>query len=113
MPHTQYKKGDYHADCDVCGFTFWASELRTRWDGMKVCAVDFEERHPQELIRAPRVERPIPWARPQQHQYVTGLSYQLAGGLILADGTITADGSVYVLPEPVYVTFGPVDPDSI
>lgn len=27
--------------------------MKTTWDGKKVCAKDFETRHPQELLRVP------------------------------------------------------------
>lgn len=65
MFRSTYVPGDYNAVCDVCGFVHKASQLRTRWDGMKVCRSDWEPRHPQELLRS-RAERPAPpWTRPQ------------------------------------------------
>lgn len=27
------KPGDYYAICDTCGQRYWASTMRTRWDG--------------------------------------------------------------------------------
>jgi len=59
----RWKKGDWLTLCDVCGFKHYASELRERWDGRMVCRQDWELRHPQDLIRLPRAERGIPWAR--------------------------------------------------
>ena len=111
----RYKPGDWLADCDVCGFTYYASELRKRWDGFMVCSSDYEERHPQDLLRIPRSERPIPWARPPQNNYVTGMNYQLADGYFNADGSIVADGGAGTPTDnaAIYVVFGPVDPDSL
>jgi hypothetical protein len=57
--------GDYNAICDVCGFKFKASELRRRWDGMMVCLLDYEERHPQDLIKIRPDRQAVPWSRPE------------------------------------------------
>jgi len=64
MRTTWYESGDFNAICDVCGFKFKGSQLRTRWDGMKVCDMDWETRHPQELIRPIPDSPALPWTRP-------------------------------------------------
>ena len=56
--------GNFNAMCDVCGFKFKGSELRRRWDGFMVCSQDYEQRHPQDLIRSIPDRQSIPWARP-------------------------------------------------
>lgn len=56
---------DWNAVCDVCGFTFKASQLKKRWDGVMVCENDWEMRHPQDFIKVPRPEQPVPWSRPE------------------------------------------------
>lgn len=59
-----YRAGDWLAICDMCGFRFYASELKENWKGQRVCSKDFETRHPQEFIR-PRLEQTsVPWTRP-------------------------------------------------
>ena len=64
--------GDWNAICDVCGAKFKASELRKRWDGYMCCSDDWEERHPQDLIRLPKERQAPPWARPVgTDQFVT------------------------------------------
>ena len=113
MTHTHYKKGDWNASCDRCGFDFKASELRREWQGLMVCKDCWEPRHPADTFRMPRVERPVAWTRPPKGEYINDLAYQLASGLILADGSEEADGSTPVDPPINYVTFGPVDPDSL
>ena len=65
MNQNTLKLGDYNALCDVCGFKYKASELKTRWDGIKVCSKDFETRHPQDLRRPARPQKPLPWTRPE------------------------------------------------
>lgn len=57
--------GDYNVICDACGMKFKAKELRKRWDGYMVCPSDFEQRHPQDLIRLRPERQAVPWARPQ------------------------------------------------
>ena len=59
-----YKKGDWKAICDSCGFEFYASELKERWDGMRVCKEDYETRHPLDFIRAKEDKPNIIWTRP-------------------------------------------------
>ena len=56
--------GDWKAVCDVCGVVFHGSELRRRWDGFMVCSDDYEQRHPQDLIRLRPERTSLPWARP-------------------------------------------------
>lgn len=60
-----YKKGDHLAICDECGQRFYASELQKRWDGAMVCSVDWEPRHPQDLIRVRPEKGAKPWTRPE------------------------------------------------
>jgi hypothetical protein len=93
----RYKKGDRLADCDVCGFTYYASQLRKRWDGVMVCAADYEERHPQDLLRIPRTERPVPWTRPP-----VNVTVDVPGWT-----ETVVDGSAKT------VTWGPADPNSL
>ena len=58
-----YKCGDYNAQCDSCGFKFKASELKKQWNGLYVCSLCFDERHPQEFVKAPPDDQSVPWSR--------------------------------------------------
>lgn len=62
---TYFKSGDWNAICDVCGFKYKASQLSKRWDGLMVCAEDFELRHPQDFIRPIKENISVPWTRPR------------------------------------------------
>lgn len=75
MRTTWWKSGDWNAICDVCGFKFKASELKERWDGLKVCDMDWEQRHPQDMIRAIPDEQPLPWTRPEGPDVSVGPDY--------------------------------------
>lgn len=52
MTQTYYKRNSANAICDVCGLKYKLDQLKKRWDGVWVCADDYEERHPQEFIRS-------------------------------------------------------------
>ena len=47
MKRNAYKRGDNLAVCDICGFTYYASELKVTWDGVVACPHDYEPKHPQ------------------------------------------------------------------
>ena len=70
-----YKRGDYNAICDVCGFKYKASQLKKRWDGLYVCEQDWETRHPQEFLRTkPDIQTPA-WTRPEQTDTFIDITY--------------------------------------
>lgn len=56
--------GNWNALCDSCGRKFKATDLKKRWDGLVVCNEDWEQRHPQDLLRVQREQISVPWARP-------------------------------------------------
>jgi hypothetical protein len=65
-----YKHGDANAICDRCGQKFKHSELQREWTGLLVCGPGgndcFEQRHPQDHLRAMRDRQTQPNARPEQ-----------------------------------------------
>lgn len=64
MPRNYWVNGDWNAICDCCGFKFKASQLRKDWKGEYRCMSCWETRHPQELLRVPKDDPSVPWARP-------------------------------------------------
>jgi hypothetical protein len=58
--------GDWKVVCDVCGFQYPRSQIQQRWDGLQVCAKDYETRHPMDFMKIrgesafPDVVRPEP-----------------------------------------------------
>lgn len=99
MIRTYWKNGDYNAICDVCGFKFKASKLKTRWDGLKVCALDYEERHPLELARLfPNNSRPT-WTAPEPIDVFvpvcTLVGKQAVAGKAMAGCAITGSNKGY------------------
>lgn len=75
MRNTWYKTGDWNSICDVCGFKFKASELKERWDGMRVCKDDWEPRHPLDLVPPIRPEPVLPWTRPEATDVFVDANY--------------------------------------
>jgi hypothetical protein len=70
-----YKPGTWNALCDVCGFKLKSDQLSRRWDGLMVCSDDLESRHPQDLIRVPRENVSVPWARPEPPDTFVTVTY--------------------------------------
>lgn len=65
-------KRQWNVICDVCGWKYKNHELRKRWDGAMVCKKDWEPRHPQDLIKIPKDDQSVPYARPEaSDQFVT------------------------------------------
>ena len=60
-----YIKGDHWVICDVCGFKCRSSKTRKRWDGLRVCEADWEERHPQDYVRGRHDKQIVPDPRPR------------------------------------------------
>lgn len=101
MRQTWYRSGDWNAICDVCGFKFKNTALKKRWDGLMVCDEDWEQRHPQELIRPIADQNKLPWTRPEGSDQFITLTYNpsilqyctVTGQLCLADYA-TADCAI-------------------
>jgi hypothetical protein len=70
-----YKPGDWSATCDICGFEFYASQLKKRWDGFMACEQDYETRNPQDLIRGRKEKISPPWTRPEPTEVFRTVSY--------------------------------------
>ena len=63
MSENYYKKGDWNAICDRCGFKFKASELKREWTGLMVCPRDWEPRQPQDFVRGVVDDASVEWTR--------------------------------------------------
>lgn len=88
MSNTYYKKGQWSAICDRCGFEFKSSKLLKTWDGLMVDKACFEVRHPQDFIRGVKDQQAVPWSRPE------AVDKDLNGN------TATADTPIPYMPIP-------------
>jgi len=62
---SRYDKGNWIANCDVCGRKYKASLLTERWDGLMCCPDDWEIRQPQDFVRGVPDTQIAPWLRPE------------------------------------------------
>ena len=58
------KSGDYYVQCDRSGEKVLRSGCVKEWNGLIVKKEYAEQRHPLDLQRAPKTERPVRGARP-------------------------------------------------
>lgn len=61
---TTYKSGQWNVTCDVCSKKIKAEDAKQRWDGFIVCPDDYEERQPQDFVRARQDKISVPFTRP-------------------------------------------------
>lgn len=61
---TSFKKGQWVAQCDICDEKFHSSDLKKRWDGLYVCKLDYEVRHPMDFQKGIKDDPSVPWTRP-------------------------------------------------
>jgi len=84
--------GDWSADCDRCGFTFKASDLRKTWDGLYVCKDDWESRHPSDFQGEIDYSdtQTVPWSRPRNLSDTSVTN--VGGSSISTDNTVDTVG---------------------
>jgi hypothetical protein len=88
MSKTYAVKGDWNTVCDVCGFKYKASQLKDRWDGLKVCKEDWEVRHPSDYYKFPTgAESVVPWTRPEPSTESVAVTYTGSTTTDVPDGT--------------------------
>lgn len=81
-----YVPGDHWSTCDVCSKKVKASETRTRWDGYQVCKDDFENRQPQDFVRAKQDKISVPIVRPIPTLVFTDVTYVDTGNTTIPPG---------------------------
>jgi hypothetical protein len=57
-----WRPGDWLYQCQRCGFTKYASQIKQGWTGLRVCSTCWEPRHPQEFVRGVRDDMAVPFA---------------------------------------------------
>jgi len=77
MNKNYYNSGEHNVTCDVCSKKIKSSLAKKRWDGFIVCPDDFEERHPQDFVRARQDKISVPFSRPIPTFVFTNITYPL------------------------------------
>jgi hypothetical protein len=85
----RYDKGDWIADCDVCGRKYKASQLQKRWDGLMCCRHDWEIRQPQDFVRGVADTQIAPWTRPEPADQFIPINYWMTMSAIPVNCTAT------------------------
>lgn len=67
--------------CDQSGFEYPLRELVKQWDGLMVHPKHLDQRHPQDIPRTPRPERPLPYSRPEAADDFLGTNEVTAASL--------------------------------
>lgn len=70
-----YKPGTNQLICDRCSAKIKASESRRTWEGFQVCHGCYEERHPQDFVRAKQDKISVPVVRPIPPLVFTTVTY--------------------------------------
>lgn len=108
MSKSYLRLGSWNAICDRCGRKFKAYQLRRTWDGLMVCADDWETRHPQELIRGVKDTQKLPWTKPEAaDQFIpvctiwgrTNITGLATAGCAIVDDDIGFETQIYQLTD--------------
>ena len=83
----QYQKGGYYRVDDRTGLKVRARNTLKQWNGLIVDKEDYEERHPQEFMRAPRRQQPVDHPRPEPTAVFGGNLMTLVNAAALAGAT--------------------------
>lgn len=71
---TYYKKGEWNAICDRCGFEYKSDQIVKEWNGLRVCKSCYESRHPQDYVRGVKDDQSVPWTRSESTDIETDTS---------------------------------------
>ncbi len=92
-----FRSGDWLYECQRCGFTKYASEIKLEWTGLRVCSSCWEPRHPQEFVRGKTDDQTVPYANPAGDPvFLLPNEVSYDGVLVLAEGgdsVVSPDGS--------------------
>ena len=73
MPmRNRFKSGDWLFACQRCGRTFYASQTRKEWTGLRVCLKHcWEARHPQDFVRGKGDDIVPPFSQPASDYFLS------------------------------------------
>lgn len=86
MAKNYYVSGEYNATCDRCSAKRKSHEMRTEWTGLFVCKDCFENRQPQDFVRAKQDKISVPIVRPIPTLVFTDVTYVDTGNTTIPPG---------------------------
>lgn len=102
---SKYNKGEWEALCDSCGRKFKSSKLKQRWDGLMVCAQDWEIRQPQDFVRGVPDPQLVPWVRDEPTDVYGPVCFTNSAISGLAQAGCAISGNTTTLPTVPAGTF--------
>jgi len=75
MSKNYYLSGEFNLTCDRCSKKIKAHEAKHEWTGFIVCGDCFENRHPQDFVKAHTDKITIPFQRPIPSLLFTDVYY--------------------------------------
>ena len=75
MSKNYYLSGEFNLTCDRCSKKIKAHEAKHEWTGFIVCGDCFENRHPQDFVKALTDKITVPFQRPIPALLFTSISY--------------------------------------
>lgn len=99
-----YKSGTWNIICDLCGKKCKSDEVRKRWDGLIVCAADYETRQLLDLIRPYPPERPVPFIRDEPADTLLYTCYLVFSQSIADIAQADCARADYILPPALAST---------
>lgn len=85
----------YRVLCDRCAFHYKDHELQETWDGFMVCSKCYETRHPQDMIKAVKDQKPLPYVRPDNNGIDIGVALNPLTTTAVPTGTFTLNNSTF------------------
>jgi hypothetical protein len=75
MSRNYFKSGEWNVYCMVCNRKIKSGEALKRWDGLIVCPDDYENRHPQDFLRARQERISVPFTSDSSFNSFNGPNY--------------------------------------
>jgi hypothetical protein len=77
MGKNYYVSGEFNLTCDRCSKKIKAHQAKHEWTGFIVCGDCYENRHPQDFVKAQTDKISVPFQRPIPEYVFTTIPYIL------------------------------------
>lgn len=75
MARNSFKSGEWNVICMVCNRKIKSGDALKRWDGLIVCADDYENRHPMDFLRTRQERISVPFTSDTSYDSFNGPIY--------------------------------------
>jgi hypothetical protein len=77
MGKNYYVSGEFNLTCDRCSKKIKAHQAKHEWTGFIVCRDCYENRHPQDFVKAQTDKITVPFQRPIPTYLFTDINYTI------------------------------------